>query len=57
MKYEIGQLVLLKTTWLPSDNAIGLIYECNEKTTTYMVFWFDNEYSEEMESSIIPYLE
>jgi len=57
MKYEIGQLVLLETVWLPSDNTIGLIYESKEKTTTYMVFWFDDEYSEEMESSIIPYLE
>lgn len=57
MKYEIGQLVLFKAVGLPSDNIIGSIYECKEKTTTYMVFWFDNEYSEEMEDSIIPYLE
>lgn len=57
MKYEIGQLVLFKAVGQHSDNIIGSIYECKEKTTTYMVFWFDNEYSEEMEGSIIPYLE
>lgn len=56
-KYGIGQLISLKYKLHDEQLLIGSIYEYKEKTTTYMVFWFDNEYSEEMESSIIPYLE
>lgn len=56
-KYEIGQLIALKYKLHDEQLLIGSIYSYDEKTTFYKVFWFDNEFSEEMESNIIPYLE
>lgn len=57
MKYGIGQLISLKYKLLDEQFLIGSIYSYDEKTTFYKVFWFDNEFSEEMECNIIPYLE